>query len=85
MITRLVRIGNSQGIRIPKSLLEQAGLHDEVDVHVEDGSLVIRRARKPREGWAQAFREMAQRGDDSLLDDVSLTLSSWDKDEWEWR
>ena len=52
---------------------------------MEDGSLVIRPARRrPREGWAEAFEEMARRGDDALLDDAVPSLSSWDEDEWEW-
>jgi antitoxin MazE len=84
MRTRIVRIGNSQGIRIPKPLLEQTGLRDEVEVSVQDDALIIRPARKPRAGWADAFREMARRGDDALLDDVPPSLTSWDEDEWEW-
>ena len=85
MKTRIVRIGNSQGVRIPKPLLEQTGLRGEVEIVADNGSLVIRPARKPREGWDEAFREMARRGDDALLDDVPPSLSSWDQDEWEWR
>jgi antitoxin MazE len=83
--TRIVRIGNSQGVRIPKPLLDQTGLHGEVEISAEDDSLMIRPARKPRAGWGAAFREMAGRGDDALLDDVAPTLSPWDEDEWEWR
>lgn len=83
MKTRIVRIGNSQGIRIPKALLEQTGLRGEVEITAQDGSLVIRRARKPREGWAESFREMAERGDDALLDDP-LPQNRWDEEEWEW-
>ena len=85
MTTRIVRIGNSRGVRIPKALLEQSGLEGEVEISAEDGTLVLRPARKPREGWSAAFQEMARRGDDALLDDVPPTLSSWDEDEWEWR
>jgi antitoxin MazE len=85
MKTRIVRIGNSRGIRIPKPLLEQTGLRGEVEITARDNSLVIRPASKPRAGWAEAFQEMARRGDDALLDEASPTLSSWDEDEWEWR
>ena len=80
----LSRIGNSRGIRIPKPLLEQTGLKGEVEITAEDNSLVIRPAKKPREGWGAAFQEMAQRGDDVLVD-AAPTLSTWDEDEWEWR
>jgi antitoxin MazE len=85
MKTRIVRIGNSRGVRIPKPLLDQTGLQGEVEINAEDGALVIRAARKPREGWDEAFREMARRGDDALLDDAPPTLSAWDEDEWEWQ
>jgi antitoxin MazE len=85
MKTAIVRIGNSQGVRIPKPLLEQTGLHGEVEISARAGTLVIRPARRPRAGWAAAFREMARRGDDTLLDDAPPSLSSWDVGEWEWR
>ena len=85
MKTRIVRIGNSQGIRIPKSLLEQTGLRGEVEISAQDDSLIIRPARQPRAGSAAAFREMAHRGDDAFLDNPAPSLSSWDEDDWEWR
>jgi antitoxin MazE len=84
MKARIVRIGNSRGIRIPKPLLEQTGLDDEVEIEVRDGSLVISRVDSPRGGWSEAFRAMAERGDDALLDD-GPTTSRFDEDEWEWR
>jgi len=77
-----VAIGNSRGVRIPKAVLEQTGLKDEVDLEVRGSELVIRAARKPREGWAEAFREMAARGDDELLDPE--TMSEWDRTGWTW-
>jgi antitoxin MazE len=84
MKTRIVRIGNSQGIRIPKLLLEQAGLPEEVELEVEDSTIVIRSARIPRDGWAKSFKAMAEAGDDMLLDADAIATSSWDDDEWEW-
>ena len=85
MKTRIVRIGNSRGVRIPKPLLDQTGLQGEVEISAADGALIIRAARKPREGWDAAFREMARRGDDALIDDAPPSLSRWDEDEWEWQ
>jgi antitoxin MazE len=76
MKTRIVAIGNSQGIRIPKPLLEQAGLSGEVEINALGGALVIRPARRPRAGWGAAFQEMARRGDDALLD-AAPSLSAW--------
>lgn len=84
MRTKIVRIGNSQGIRIPKPLLEQSGLEGEVDLRVDDHSLVISPVRQVREGWDRAFAAMAERGDDDLLDTETPSLSTWDDEEWEW-
>lgn len=83
MKTRIVRIGNSQGIRIPKPILEQTGLSGEVRIEVRDSTIVIMPLSAPREGWDDAFAEMAKRGDDGLLDPV-VTDAEWDADEWTW-
>jgi len=85
MKTHIVRIGNSQGIRIPKPLLEAAGLEGEVNLTAKPGLLLVRPVRSPRAGWAEAFQGMALRGDDVLLDDVPPTPSEWDEEEWEWQ
>jgi antitoxin MazE len=83
--TRVVRIGNSRGIRIPKLLMEQIGLGEEVQLEVGADHLVIRPARRqPRQGWEEQFQEMAARGEDRLLDGDDSGLSSWDHSEWEW-
>ena len=84
MKSQIVRIGNSHGIRIPKPLLEQTGLHGEVEILVQDSSLIIRSAAKPRSGWAASFQEMARLGDDELLDNAPPISGSWDEEEWEW-
>ena len=82
--TRIVKIGNSQGIRIPKWLLEQSGLGENVILEVQDNQIVIRKAKHPREGWAEEAKLMAERGDDKLEDWDILSLDSWDEEEWEW-
>ena len=84
MKTRIVSIGNSQGIRIPKLLLEQTGLSGEVEISAEGRVLRIEPVKRPRANWAAAFQGMARLGDDGLLDDGPGT-SAWDEDEWEWR
>ena len=85
MRTRVVRIGNSQGIRIPKALLEQSQLGNEVEIEVEDDQIVIRPFRKPREGWDVAFAKMAESGDDQLLDEPLAVQTIWDEEEWQWK
>jgi antitoxin MazE len=84
MKTNVIRIGNSRGVRIPKVLLAQCGLRDAVELDVQGGRLVIRRADRPRRGWDEAFRKMGERGDDTLLDAESLRARRWDETEWEW-
>lgn len=84
MRARIVRIGNSRGVRIPKPLLEEAGLEDEVELSVGPEGIVVAPARRPRAGWADAFRCMADAGDDAVLDGDRPLASSWDEDEWEW-
>ena len=79
----LIRIGNSQGIRIPKPIIEQCGFRDQVELSVDGDALVIRPARAGREGWEESFRAMAAQGDDALLD-AEATASDWDNVEWEW-
>ena len=81
-MTRIVRIGNSRGIRIPKALLEQADLPEEVELRAEPGRLVVTAVRSPRVGWAEAARRMHAAGDDGLLDPPRS--SSFDDGEWEW-
>ena len=85
MRTKIVRIGNSRGIRIPKPLIAQAGIQDEVEISLEENRLVIIPADHPRSAWAEAFRAMASRGDDSLLDNVGAMGTIWDEKEWEWK
>ena len=81
--TRIVQIGNSKGIRVPKVLLEHAQLPDEVELQADSGRLIVRAARGPRAGWAAAARTMHDRGDDQLLD--ATTVSRFDEREWRWR
>lgn len=81
--TRIIRIGNSRGIRVPKVLLDQADLPDEVELRAEPGRLVVQAVRRPRSGWAEAAKAMRSRGHDELLDEPSATR--FDHEEWEWR
>ncbi len=78
----IVRIGNSRGLRLPKPLIEQAGLTEQVELEIREGEIVISRAERPRQGWAEAARSLASRGEDELLDDPVST--HFDREEWEW-
>ena len=80
--SKIVRIGNSKGVRLPKPLLEQVGLVDEVDLEVRDGELVISPSGPVRAGWREAAALLAQRQEDELLD--APTPTRFDAEEWEW-
>lgn len=80
--TKIIKIGNSQGIRIPKLLLEQTGLGEEVELAVKANEIVIRAILPARHGWEEQFKAMAERGDDKLADDEWLP-TEWDE-AWEW-
>jgi antitoxin MazE len=84
--TRIVKIGNSQGIRIPKLLLEQANLgkDTEVELELQPDQIIVRPIREVRQGWAAAFKRMAQQQDDRLLDAEVLRPTAWEADEWTW-
>ena len=81
--TRIVRIGNSRGIRIPKTLLDEANLPDEVELHAEPGRVVVQGVRRPRSGWAAAAKRMRADGAGRPLDEATATR--FDREEWEWR
>ena len=82
--TRLIKIGNSQGIRIPKVLLEQLGLTHDIELEIQGEQLVLRAARRPRQDWEAQFQRMAEHGDDHLLDPDTRSSASWDDEEWTW-
>ena len=83
MKAHIVRIGNSRGIRLPKTLLQEAQLEDEVELQAEPGRILISKSAKPRAGWAEAARRMRACDEDRLLD--APTRTRFDKEEWKWR
>lgn len=86
MKTNIVTIGNSQGIRIPKVLLEQSKLTREVELEVRGESIVITSARKPREGWDEMFRAALAAGEtddaEEFADWSENSLNHFDEKEW---
>ena len=82
MKTRLIRVGNSRGVRLPKPLIEEAGLTDAVELRVRDGAIVIARVARARSGWAEAAQRMRERDEDDLLD--PYTSTRFDEGEWKW-
>ncbi len=82
MKARLVKIGNSRGIRIPKPLIEEVGLSDEVELRVQQGAILILPTRDRRSGWAEAAEALSARGETGLLDAPAPTR--FDEEDWEW-
>ena len=75
-------MGNSRGVRLPKPLIEQAGLTDEVELEVRGNAIVIIAKKAPRTGWAEAARKLHAEGGDQLLD--APTSTRFDEAEWQW-
>jgi antitoxin MazE len=82
MKTKLVRIGNSRGVRIPKPLLEQVGLEEEVELQVVQAGILIRGIDVPRAGWAEAADLIRARGEAALIDEPAAT--DFDETGWVW-
>lgn len=85
MRAHIVKIGNSRGIRIPKTLLDQTGIEDDVELEVDKASIIIRPVSHPRSGWEDAFEAMARSGDDALVAGGDNVAHSWDDEEWQWK
>jgi antitoxin MazE len=86
MAARLVRIGNSRGVRLPKAVIEQAGLSTDVEIAVEDNQVVIRsrRNKRPRADWEERFkRAIAKHGPAEPMDpDWEYMPNEFDEKEW---
>lgn len=82
MRSKLVRIGNSRGVRLPKPLIDQAGLADEVELRVREGVIIISPADGPRDGWAEAAKLLRDRKEGGLVD--AATPTRFDDEDWQW-
>lgn len=84
MTAKLIQIGNSMGIRLPKAMIEQAGLRDEVEIEYARGRIVVRPPRHPRAGWDQAFaRAVCENGADVDSDWLNVP-NQFDSKDWKW-
>jgi antitoxin MazE len=78
----IISIGNSKGIRIPKSILEQCGFQNTVTIEVIDHNLLIKAADSSRQGWKEMFSLESSRPQD--FSDVQAFANEWDDEEWQW-
>jgi antitoxin MazE len=81
MKSQIIQIGNSQGIRIPKVLLEESRISGDVDVELHPDGILIRKAQRPRDGWDEAFKTMAEK-DEADIDPLPAT--HFKKKDWQW-
>lgn len=87
MKTKLVPIGNSKGIRIPKALIQQAGLNGSVEMIVRGNELVLRAVRRPRAGWDEAMAKAVKEHGNELTQEDKEWMASpneFDEKEWKW-
>ena len=81
MKAQIIQIGNSQGIRIPKSVLEETKLSGEVELEVTPEGLLIRNIKRPRGDWEAAFKSLADADDDIQLNEANTGFT---RKEWQW-
>jgi antitoxin MazE len=80
MEASIIKIGNSKGLRLSKSILEQYNIHEKVEVILEKGRIILMPIEKPRKNWEASFKQMRMENDDQLLiADVfnDETLEEW--------
>ena len=63
----VVKIGNSKGIRLSKTILEKYEIKDTMEVILEKDHIILKPKTKPRKGWDKAFKKMHSNGDDKLI------------------
>jgi len=80
MEVSVIKIGNSRGIRLSKTLLNKYNIQDTVEVILEKGQIVIKPLSRPRKGWEKAFKKMAENGDDRLL--INDVFDNENLEEW---
>jgi len=82
MKAQIIQIGNSQGIRIPKTLLEETQISGEIDLIAVEEGILIRNISKPRSDWEAKFIELAEFDDDASP--FELTSGNFESKEWQW-
>jgi len=82
MLVSLVAIGNSKGIRLPKTVIDQLQVEDKLELEIDDTKIVLKPIKsKARQGWNEAFTNMHQMNEDSIIDEVQIDSEAF---EWVW-
>lgn len=67
----IIKIGNSKGLRLSKTILEKYNIKDKVELIFEEGQIILRPIASPRKNWEAEFKKMSENQDDKpLMDDV---------------
>lgn len=80
MEAAIIKIGNSKGLRLSKTILEKYNIKDKVEMILEKGQIVLRPINKPRNGWEKEFEKMRQNNDDELL--INAIFEDENLEEW---
>ncbi|WP_114750840.1 AbrB/MazE/SpoVT family DNA-binding domain-containing protein [Pleomorphovibrio marinus] len=80
METSIIKIGNSKGLRLSKTILEKYGIKDKVELILEKGHIILKPIASPRENWEKEFKKMNENGDDKLL--MSDVFGDENHEEW---
>jgi antitoxin MazE len=85
IMTTLIKIGNSQGVRIPKAIIEQAQLSDKkLEFKIIDDGLLIQPVKQPRQGWKEQFDKTSKLKESDYSNQEWLDAPLADTEEWEW-
>lgn len=80
METSVIKIGNSKGLRLSKTIIEKYNIKDKVEMILEKGRIILRPVDQPRKNWEREFRKMSENGDDELL--IPDVFENEDWEEW---
>jgi antitoxin MazE len=80
MKTKVIKIGNSKGLRLSKAILDRYNIKDNVELILEENQIILRPIDEPRKGWRDAYEKMAERGEDKLIIDDIFDDENFD--EW---
>ena len=76
----IISVGNSKGIRLPKTLLEKYNIKDKVELILEKGYIILKPKSQPRSGWENEFKKMHENGDDNLF--IQDVFNDENLEEW---
>ncbi|MFN3849765.1 MAG: AbrB/MazE/SpoVT family DNA-binding domain-containing protein [Spirosomataceae bacterium] len=85
MTVDVIKIGNSKGIRLSKTIIEQYNIGEQVEIIFRNDEIVLRPKTKVREGWADTIRLANSVNNDTILDEFSQINNRFDEEEWEWK